>query len=125
VRVYLYGFEPPERERINGWLSRQNAPAAVPVPAELGGATLAAILDGSAVPGPPLPAGTPVVLFHEAGDEEIQAFIEAYPALDGPDPIWAAVTEANLDWTFGELLSALEQERRAIEAGEEAEEPVG
>jgi hypothetical protein len=125
VKVYLYGFEPQAHACINAWLARGSAPAAVRIPPELGSATVAAILDGSAVPGAPLPAEPPVVLFHEAGDDEIQAFIEAYPALACPDPIWAAVTEANLDWSFGELLAALLAERQAIEAGDGAEEPVG
>jgi len=118
MRIYLYGFSPEQQSRINGLLARLASAPAVEIRPEFRDATLATILDGQARVGAALTRVEPVVLFHEAEDAEIETFITSYKVTQCPEPIWAAVTEANLGWTFGELLSALQAERQALAAGE-------
>lgn len=124
MRIYLYGVPPGDQELINDLLARQGGTAAVRIPLEWSDTTVSEVLEGRGRPGVPPRVDPPVVLFHQATDEEIQTFIGAFSELRRPDPIWAAVTPANLDWTVTELYTALREERRALEEGAGPEEPV-
>lgn len=124
MRIYLYGVPPEDHELINDLLARQGGTAAVRIPTEWSGSTVAEVLAGRGRTGVAPDVDPPVILFHQATDEEIQAFVGAYSGLGRPHPIWAAVTPANLDWTVAELYTALREEQQALEDGAGPEEPV-
>jgi hypothetical protein len=118
MRIYCFGFQPIQLEQVSTWLTRHGSGPAVAIRPEQGSATVRDLLAGAAGSGPTLVSAQPVVLFHEAADHEIQQFITAYLEASWPEPLWAMVTETNQNWTFADLVAALQAEKQELSVGD-------
>jgi hypothetical protein len=62
----------------------------------------------------PLPQN-PVAVFHAVSDSELNHFLNVFRSAGLPRPLFAVVTPTSRNWRFGDLVSELMQERRAME----------
>jgi hypothetical protein len=127
ARILLFGFSEEEARRIDGGLAALGVPPALKLRSGQAGMVLRRILagEGSAAPaaaeaseasGEPVPQER-LVLFHNISDAGVQALMRFFRETAASHPIFAVVTPTSIDWTLGQLLAHLVEERAALEKG--------
>jgi hypothetical protein len=124
ARILLFGFSEEEARRIDGGLAALGVPPALKLRSGQAGMVLRRILaeDGPAAVEGPKASGEPVpqerlVLFHNISDAGVQALMRFFRETAASHPIFAVVTPTSIDWTLGQLLAHLVEERAALEKG--------
>lgn len=62
----------------------------------------------------PLPQN-PVAVFHAVSDSELNQFLNVFRSSGLPRPLFAVATPTSINWRFGDLVTELMRERRAME----------
>ncbi len=129
ARILVYGFSPEEQRRVADGLASIGIPPALQAgPGQLG-APVRRILAGEAGPrtvppveGPPAAgrrddAQERLVLFHHLSDAGVQRLMGFFREALAGRPLFAVTTPTSMDWSLGELLAHLLEERAALEQG--------
>lgn len=57
----------------------------------------------------------PVAVFHAVSDSELNQFLNVFRGSGLPRPLFAVATPTSINWRFGDLVTELMRERRAME----------
>jgi Domain of unknown function (DUF3783) len=126
AKVLVYGFSGEEQRRIDDGLASLGVPPALKARPGQGGEALRQILaeEGPQAgdPGTETAAGGSdarerLVLFHNVSDAGVQALMRFFRGAVAGRPIFAVTTPTSIDWTLGQLLAHLVEERAALEGG--------
>ena len=123
AKILVYGFSEEGRRRIDDGLAARGAPPTQKLRPGQRGTVLRRILAGepeapAAAESPaPQTAGERLVLFHNISDGGVQVLMRFFREQGEGRPIFAVVTPTSIDWTLGELLAHLLEERAALEKG--------
>jgi hypothetical protein len=120
AKILVYGFSGEEQRRIDDGLASLGLPPAQKARPSQGGETLRKILAKEAPQAASAAAETDrgrLVLFHNVSDPGVQALMRFFRGAVAGRPIFAVTTPTSLDWTLGELLAHLVEERAALEGG--------
>jgi Domain of unknown function (DUF3783) len=120
AKILVYGFTGEEQRRIDDGLASLGIPPALKARPGQGAEALRRILaeEGpqTADPGTET-AGERLVLFHGVSDAGVQALMRFFRGAVAGRPIFAVTTPTSIDWTLGQLLAHLVEERAALEGG--------
>jgi hypothetical protein len=114
--LLAYGFDEAQQGALRKLLIQAGIEELVPVTDEGTGLLLAELLADSPQNKAmsPLPA-SPVAVFHSVSDAGLNRFLTLFRASGLPRPLFAVVTPTSIQWRFGDLVSELMRERRAME----------
>jgi hypothetical protein len=120
AKILVYGFTGEEQRRIDDGLASLGVPPALKALPGRRGEALRRILaeEGPPAGGPGAEtAGERLVLFHHVSDAGVQALMRFFRRTVAGRPIFAVTTPTSIDWTLGQLLAHLVEERAALEGG--------
>jgi hypothetical protein len=119
AKILVFGFTAEEQQRIDRGLASLGVPPALKMRPNQQGMVLRRILagEGEEQERPDVPAQERLVLFHNISDAGVQALMRLVREAGAGKPIFAVVTPTSIDWTLGELLAHLMEERAALEKG--------
>lgn len=113
-RLLTWNYTPEEHAQLEQFLEEVGAPPAVAIHPQQGHLLIKDILKGEKHADQAFDCKEKVTLFYNIPNKGISFLIDQARTRRLPQPIYAAVTEHSLHWSFSELVQELIQEREAF-----------